>query len=246
MIIAHRGYSQKAKENTISSFNAALKAGAKGIECDIRLTKDKKAIVNHNGHILIKGKKIKISKHTLVQIEKLCKASKQKLLTLDNLFKYIKKAKAQFFLEIKSSSSALVEEIAKKIEKNNLWRKVHIIGFSFMVKNALKAQSRYPKLQVGQLLLVSHYSFLTRRPKKSHSVLLGWLDGIRGSQALFRTLISPRRLARMKKSFEKKGFNVIGGVINNEKGFKLFKQAGITDIVTDRVAEAVSYFKSKR
>jgi hypothetical protein len=39
---------------------------------------------------------------------------------------------------------------------------------------------------------------------------------------------------------------VIGGVINNEKGFHLFKQAGITDIVTDRVAEAVSYFKSKR
>jgi glycerophosphoryl diester phosphodiesterase len=75
-------------------------------------------------------------------------------------------------------------------------------------------------------------------------VLLGWLDGIKGSQTLFRTLISPKRLTRIKKSFEKKGFNVIGGVINNEKGFHLFKQAGITDIVTDRVAEAVCYFKS--
>ena len=87
MIIAHRGYSQKAQENTVSAFNAALKAGAKGIECDIRLTKDKKAIVNHNGHILIKGKKVKISKHTMAQIRKFSKTSKHKLLTLDDLFK---------------------------------------------------------------------------------------------------------------------------------------------------------------
>jgi glycerophosphoryl diester phosphodiesterase len=243
MIIAHRGYSQKAQENTISAFNAALKAGAKGIECDIRLTKDKKAIVNHNGHILIKGKKVKISKHTLAEIEKLCKASKQKVLTLDGLFKYIKKTRVQFFLEIKSSSPALVEDIAENIKKNNLWKKVHIIGFSFVVKNALKIQSRYPKLRVGQLLLVSHYSSITRRQKKSYSVLLGWLDGIKGSQAIFRTLMSSKRLAKVKKSFEKKGFRVIGGVINNEKGFKLFREAGITDIVTDRVTEAVSFFK---
>ena len=245
MVIAHRGYSQKAKENTISAFNAALRAGAKGIECDIRLTKDKKAIVNHNNYILINHKKLKISKHSLAEIEKLCKISKHKLLTLDDLFKYIKRQKVQFYLEIKSSSPALTEEIIKRIEKDNLWKRVQIIGFSFVVKNALKAQAQYTKLQVGQLLLVSHYSFITRRPKKSHSVLLGWLDGIRGSQILFRTLISPKRLARIKKSFEKKGFNVIGGVINNEKGFNLFKQAGITDIVTDRVAEAVSFFNQK-
>jgi len=242
MVIAHRGYSQKAKENTISAFNAAVKAGAKGIECDVRLTKDKQAIVNHSALILINKKKVKISKHTLAEIKRLCKTSKQKLLTLDHLFKYIKKTKIQFFLEIKSSSPALAEEIIKRIQKDNLWKKVNIIGFSFVVKNALKIQSQYPKLRVGQLLLVSHYSALTRRQKKSYSVLLGWLDAIKGSQTIFRTLISAKRLAKIKKSFEKKGFNVIGGVINNEKGFRLFKQAGITDIVTDRVIEAVSYF----
>jgi len=243
MIIAHRGYSENAQENTISAFSAALKAGAKGIECDIRLTQDKKAIVNHNAHILIKDKKVKISKHTLTEIKKLCQTSKQKLLTLDLLFKYIRKAKAEFFLEIKSSSPELVEEIAKKIKKDNLWKKVQIIGFSFIVKNALKAQAKYPKLRVGQLLLVSQYSAITRKQKKSYSVLLGWLDGIKGSQVVFRTLMSSKRLTRVKKSFEKKGFNVIGGVINNEKGFKLFREAGITDIVTDRVPEAVGYFK---
>jgi len=242
MVIAHRGYSQTAQENTVSAFNAAIKAGARGIECDIRLTKDKKAVVNHNSYIRIKGKKISLSKHSLAELTKLCKISKQKLLTLNELFKYIKKARAQFFLEIKSSSPTLIEELIKKIEKDDLWKRVHVIGFSFVLKNALKAQAEYPKLRVGQLLLFSHLSYI-KKPKKSYSVLLGWLDGIKGSQAIFRTLNSSKRLAKMKKFFEKNGFAVIGGVINNKKGFELFKKAGITDIFTDRVPEAVSFFK---
>ncbi|MBI4089714.1 MAG: hypothetical protein HY424_03355 [Candidatus Levybacteria bacterium] len=242
MVIAHRGYSKKATENTISAFDAALLAGAKGIECDIRLTADDKAIVNHSNRIQVNDKKIKISKSTLTDLKKICKSSGHELLVLDDLFDYIKQRQAQFFLEVKTSAPSLVESIAQKIKEENLWEQVHIIGWSLFVKNALRAQSRHPKLQVGQFLHLPPYSYI-RRPKKSYCVFLGWLDGIPGSQTLFRTLISPKRLAKLKSFLEKHGFNVMGGVINNNSGLELFKQAGITDIVTDRVAETVKYFK---
>lgn len=244
MVIAHRGYRKYALENTLLAFDKALLAGATGIECDIRLTADGKAIVNHNKDIKIDDKRIKISKHTISQLKNICKYSGHELLVLDDLFDYVKQKQAQFFLEVKTSSPTLVESITKKIKEKNLWEQVHITGFSFFVKNALRAQSQYPKLQVGQFLHLPAYSYI-RRPKKSYCVFLGWLDGIPGSQTFFRTLISPKRLIGLKNFLEKNGFNVMGGIINNDSGLRLFKQAGINDIVTDRISETVAYFKQK-
>ena len=244
MVIAHRGYAKIAQENTLSAFDAAINAGAKGIECDIRLTGKDEAVVNHNKHLLIGDKKIIISKHSILELKDMCKSSGHELLTLDDLFEYVKQKQAQFFLELKSSSATLAESIIKKIKEKNLWQQVHITGFSFFVKNALLAQSQHPKLQVGQFLHFPAYAYI-RKPKKSYCVFLGWLDGIPGSQTLFRALISPTRLVKLKNFFEKNGFNVMGGVINNKDGLDLFRQAGINDIVTDKVSETVNYFKTK-
>ncbi|MBI2613976.1 MAG: glycerophosphodiester phosphodiesterase [Candidatus Levybacteria bacterium] len=243
MVIAHRGYSQFALENTLSAFDKAILAGAKGIECDIRLTGDKKAIVYHSSHIKADDKKIKISEHSINELQDICRHLGHELLVLEDLFEYIKQKQAQFFLEVKTSSPALIESITKKIKEENLWEQVNIAGWSFLVKNALKAQSQHPKLQVGQFLhLPPAYPYM-RKPKKSYCVFLGWLDALHGSQRLFRTLISPKRLTKLKTFLENQGFNVKAGVINNDSGLDLFRQAGITDIVTDRISETVKYFK---
>lgn len=47
-IIAHRGYSEKAPENSISAFKEAFKVNSDGIELDIHLTKDNKIVVMHD------------------------------------------------------------------------------------------------------------------------------------------------------------------------------------------------------
>ena len=46
---AHRGLSKLMPENTLPAFAAALSLGADEIEFDIRLTKDQKLIVSHDG-----------------------------------------------------------------------------------------------------------------------------------------------------------------------------------------------------
>ncbi|HBB67509.1 MAG: hypothetical protein A2X28_00880 [Elusimicrobia bacterium GWA2_56_46] len=47
-IIAHRGASGYAPENTLSAFALAVKMGSKSFEFDVHLTRDKKLVVHHD------------------------------------------------------------------------------------------------------------------------------------------------------------------------------------------------------
>lgn len=219
MIIAHRGYCKDIKENTLAAFDAAFAAGADALECDLRLV-DNKVVISHDFF------------------------RAPDLLGLDELFAYILKTDKPFFLEVKNNSSILVQAIIAKIQKHNLWLRVQIIGFRKNIKAALAAQNQYSILRVSQILTFPVFSFI-KMPAKSHGVYFGWLDAIWGSRLLFKLLISPERLRKLKSRFETKGFKVMVGVINQTKDLPLFLEAGITDIFTDNSPETVGYFKAK-
>jgi glycerophosphoryl diester phosphodiesterase len=51
LIIAHRGDSAHAPENTLAAFRRAVDAGADGIEFDVRLTKDDEVVVFHDSSL---------------------------------------------------------------------------------------------------------------------------------------------------------------------------------------------------
>lgn len=51
LIIAHRGASALAPENTLAAFALALKQGADGIELDVMLTRDKELAVIHDASV---------------------------------------------------------------------------------------------------------------------------------------------------------------------------------------------------
>ncbi len=48
LIIAHRGLTSAAPENTVAAFRAAVGAGADGIELDVRLSRDGEVVVLHD------------------------------------------------------------------------------------------------------------------------------------------------------------------------------------------------------
>lgn len=48
MVVAHRGASARAPENTLAAFNLALEMGAKHVELDIRATGDGRVVVLHD------------------------------------------------------------------------------------------------------------------------------------------------------------------------------------------------------
>ncbi len=221
VVISHRGKKTGKKENTLEAFEEAFRLGAGGIECDLRLDIDNRVIVSH---------------------DKIFGPIPQDQLVLPELFDYIKEVKKPFFLELKSSSPILIEKIIKKIEKENLWEFVHIIGFSTVIKSALKAQKKYPKLRVMPFVNFPPFSFV-KIPQKSYGLFLGWIDEWRGSQFLFQNLLRPALLRKLRECYKENGFKVMAGVINNEKGLNYFKNAGISDIVTDEIEFASKLLK---
>jgi glycerophosphoryl diester phosphodiesterase len=79
LVIAHRGYSQVAPENTLPSFKLALAAGADLVELDYHHTKDGKLIVIHDGELdrttdatnRWQEKKIKVETKTASELQSL-------------------------------------------------------------------------------------------------------------------------------------------------------------------------------
>ena len=51
MVIAHRGASGLAPENTLAAFRLALALGADGIEMDVQMAADNRAVVIHDPHV---------------------------------------------------------------------------------------------------------------------------------------------------------------------------------------------------
>jgi len=72
LIIAHRGASFEAPENTLAAFERAWRQGADGIECDIRLTRDGEIICLHDPTTeRIAAPALDPAKSTLVQLRAL-------------------------------------------------------------------------------------------------------------------------------------------------------------------------------
>lgn len=218
------------RENSIEAFEKAIKLGAGGIETDIRITLDREVIVHHDGILKINGERVAIAKNPLKTIFQ----SDKNILTLAELFKYIEQKNISFFLELKSPSEVLVDKIAEEIGNRNLWSRVHVIGFSVIIKTALKMQAKYPKLRVIPFLSLPILTFV-RPPKMTYGVFLGWIEEWPWSRFAFQKMISPQRLKKLKNRYDAKGFKVMAGVINNKEGIEYFKNAGITDVVTDEI-----------
>lgn len=69
LIIAHRGASELAPENTFAAFRRAIDDGAEGIEFDVRLAKDGLAVVFHDSTLERTGRKQgRVSSFTSAQL----------------------------------------------------------------------------------------------------------------------------------------------------------------------------------
>jgi glycerophosphoryl diester phosphodiesterase len=73
LIIAHRGASAIAPENTLVAFRRALADGADGVECDVRLAKDSVPVVFHDASL----------KRTALEDIKLCNVNSSELARTD-------------------------------------------------------------------------------------------------------------------------------------------------------------------
>lgn len=72
LIVAHRGASYDAPENTLAAFRLAFEKDADGIEGDFYLTSDNRIVCIHDSDTeRVAGKKLIVAKSTLAELKQL-------------------------------------------------------------------------------------------------------------------------------------------------------------------------------
>ncbi|HYE32310.1 MAG TPA: glycerophosphodiester phosphodiesterase [Methylomirabilota bacterium] len=146
-IIAHRGASFDAPENSLTAMKVAWEQGADAIETDIHLSKDGKIVVMHDATLkrtagvdrAVKDQVWAEMKDLDVGLWKGAQFRGEKLPTLESIFATIPDGKA-IYTEIKSKEPDLLPELGRLMkESGKKPEQLKIITFHYDVAKAAKA-----------------------------------------------------------------------------------------------------------
>ena len=145
IIIAHRGESYEAPENTIASINLAWQNDDDAVEIDVRMTKDEKIVAIHDNNTFRTGKRfMNVSTSIYDELLKVdvgkfksAKWEGERIPLLDEIIDTIPDGKS-LFVEIKNDDK-IVKPLEKLIEQNNVNpNKIKFIGFNLETMSLIK------------------------------------------------------------------------------------------------------------
>ena len=233
LIVAHRGASRQAPENTLPAFKLAWKQEADAIEGDFLLTGDGQIVCIHDKDTRrVAGKKLVVAKSTLAELRQLDVGSYRgaafkgtRIPTIAEVFATVPKNK-KIYIEIKCGTE-IIPALLKSIKKSGLKNdQIVVICFQHKVIQALKAKapqfkanwlSSIKKDRSGKLIPSLESIFATLNQIKA--------DGFSSSKNLIdETTIR----AIMDKGYEHHVWTV-----DDERTAKRFMQWGTKSITTN-------------
>ena len=146
-VIGHRGASEDAPENTLSSVKESFKQGSDGVEIDIRLTKDNHVVCIHDKNSLrTSGEFLIISETKLNALKKLDVGSwkskkwkNERIPLLEEVLKVIPDKK-EIFIEVKTETE-IIEPLINALNRSNInLSDVSIISFNREVIKKIKSR----------------------------------------------------------------------------------------------------------
>ena len=240
LIIAHRGASGAAPENTMEAFNLAWKLGADGIEGDFHLTHDGRIVAIHDADTgKVSGGKIKllVKKVTLKELQgidvgswKDKKYSGARIPTLEQVMDSVPDSK-KFFIEIKCGTEImvpLIKVLDQRIkERPEMTNQISFIAFDYHVIKACRKQ--WPKIEANFLESYRKIkgAWMPQQNDVFQTLKMSLASGL-GTQANEEVIDSGfvKRLRKDKLSFH-------CWTINDIKQARHFRDLGVDSITTD-------------
>lgn len=217
-IYAHRGFSHRYPEATREAYEGAVKAGADGFECDVRLSKEKVLVCFHDRTTKrIAGVKKVISRTTVDELKSIAK-----VITFEELLDLAIKEKKDILVETKHPviQGALVEKVLLEL----LQRRSHeisasgiqitVISFSYLATMRLK--KNYP--DVAKVIKYSFAAIFNRSKKVAVNIEI-----LRKHPGLLRKM---------------KAETIYTWTVNSREDLNWIKKREIDGVITDRVARA--------
>ena len=156
LIVAHRGASYDAPENTLAAFRLGFQQGADAIEGDFRLTKDGHVVCAHDARTKRVGDRdLEVEKSTLAQLQKIDIGTwksptfaKERVATLADVLAVVPRGK-RAFLELKTGPQ-IVPAVKQIIEAGPVpLAKLSIISFN--ADTVLACREAMPKITANWL-----------------------------------------------------------------------------------------------
>ena len=234
LVIAHRGASGNAPENTLAAFKKAVALGATFIETDLQLSRDARFVAIHDVTVnrTTNGQGA-VHDMTLTELRRLDAGSwfgsefaGERIPTLEEILEFSKKNDVVFYLEIKPAGTwggehALVSALR---ESGEIPR---VVVISFDASIVLSLRKIEPTLMTGLL-----YDGQIENP-------LGKAVEIGARQLLVRgDMVSPALIAEAAK----KDLQVVCWTVNHPAHMRMLAAAGVDGIMSDypdRLAAAV-------
>jgi glycerophosphoryl diester phosphodiesterase len=225
LIIAHRGASGNAPENTLAAFRKAVALGATFIETDLQLSRDARFVAIHDATVnrTTNGQGA-VHDMTLADLRKLDAGSwfgsefaGERIPTLEEILEFSKKNDVVFYLEIKPGAAWGGEHavIGALRESGEIPRAVVI---SFDAAIVLSLRKIEPTLMTGLL-----YDGQIENPLEKAVEVGARQLAIRGD------LVTPALIAQAKK----KDLQVVCWTVNHPAHMRMLAAAGVDGIMSD-------------
>jgi len=225
-IIAHRGSSFTAPENTVAAAKLAWEQNADAVELDIYLSKDNRVMVLHDGNTKRTTGQSFINKDTNSEVLRTLDAGSWKddryykgetIPFLEEMIATVPKGK-KMVIEIKCGPEVFpaLQKIVKKSGK-----KKQLIFIAFNWETIVKAKKMFPKNACYWLS-----SSATEVQAKMNDVAKNKLDGIN----LSFTIVDQQTVTKANEL----GFEVLSWTIDDPQEAKRLVKLGVTAITTNR------------
>lgn len=236
IIIAHRGESFEAPENTLSSVNLAWENGADAVEIDVRLTKDNQVVVIHDANTYrVSGKCMKIRKSNLAELQKLDvgkyknqKYEGEKIPSLQEVLKTVPTEK-KILIEIKSGQKII--PFLKEVIHNSGLEKNQIEIISFNLKTLIEVRKQIHKYSVFWVSAYKYDGILRFLRMPTHKIISKAIKyRINGLDLLAEEKLD----AKMVKKIKSVGLKLYVWTVNNPEKARYLFNAGVDGITSDR------------
>ncbi len=228
LIIAHRGASSIAPENTFAAFDKALAVGADGIEFDVQLSKDNHPVIIHDETLerTTSGRGF-VQDHSLSALQALDAGSwfgiefrGARIPSLEQLFERYKNSSLMFNIELKNNTVAypgIEEAVLNCIAHCRLEERVIISSFNH--DSLLTCRKLNPAVRTG-MLYVEEVSEPWQRVRSL---------GCYSAHPLFFYLQNLKTL----QGYRDHNIALYPWVVNDPEQMKLFAAQKLEAIITD-------------
>ena len=235
-IIAHRGASEDAPENTLAAFQLAIEQGADAVEGDFRLTKDGKIVCIHDSHgRRTLQKNVEIRKTNFEALRKLSAGkwkgkqwASEKIPTLEEILDLLP-ADFPLYLEVKAGPEFL-EPLAEIIDRRPIL-KDQLILITYSKPFLVQFKKQFPGFKAYLLVKFERQPpIIGKHHPKIEKIIESLQElGVDGLDCRAQACVDEHFVEQLDKA----GYPLILWTVNDVEDAKRFMKLGAFGLTTD-------------